>query len=99
MNPVNGLLRSRKALVGVITVLLDTVLPPVVIFFVGKYAPFYLEDAKVVMIALAGLWTAIGGLLIGAIAYEDGKAKAAGAHPSQYYLKPPLDVPESDNME
>ena len=99
MNPVNGLLRSRKALVGVITVLLDTVLPPVVIFFVGKYAPFYLEDAKVIMIALAGLWTAIGGLLIGAIAYEDGKAKAAGVHPSQYYQKPRLDVPESDNME
>ena len=91
MNPVNGLLNSRKFWVAMFDLVVSLVL-----YFGGKYAdPSVAED----MIFLIGAIQPVFLLVIGGIAYEDGKAKAAGAHPSQFYQKPRLDVPESDNME
>ena len=91
MNPVNGLLNSRKFWVAMFDLIVSLVL-----YFGGKYAhPSVAED----MIFLIGAIQPVFLLVIGGIAYEDGKAKAAGVHPSQYYLKPPLDVPEHDSME
>ena len=96
MGPIQGLRQSRKAVVGLVVGLID-LLTPLVLFFVGKYAPFYLEDAKIVMVFVAGAVTLVGGVLIGAIAYEDGQAKRVGAHFTQTFTKPHIE-PESEEM-
>jgi len=91
MNPIRGLFNSRKFYV----LLMDTIVS-LIIYFVGKYAvPSVADDVLFFIGALQPVFLA----LIGGIAYEDGKAKAAGVHPSQYYLKPPPNVPEHDAME
>lgn len=69
-------------MVALVVGILD-VLAPLVFFFVGKYAPAYLEDSKVIMAAVVGCVTLIGAALIGGIAYEDGQEKANGTHATQ----------------
>ena len=70
MNPVAGLLRSRKFLL----LCLDTVLS-MALFFVGKYAtPELAEDVKFVIAAYQPVFVAI----IVAISVEDAAAKRAG---------------------
>jgi hypothetical protein len=70
MNPLAGLLRSRKFWLLV----LDTAIS-LILYFVGKYAPAgVFEDVKVIILALQPVFIVI----IGAIAYEDGQLKRAG---------------------
>ncbi len=71
MSPVQALLKSRKFLV----LALDTVIS-LVLYFVTKYtAPSAVEDVKTVIVALQP----VALVLIGAIAYEDGKSMQAEA--------------------
>lgn len=73
MNPIAGLLRSRKFLLLVLDVIIQLVL-----YFVGKYAaPALAEDIVFVIGVQQPVWVA----LIAAIAYEDGQAKRAGNIP------------------
>ena len=70
MNPIAGLLRSRKFLLLV----LDTAIS-LVLYFVGKYAaPELAEDVKFVIAAYQPVFVAI----IIAISVEDAAAKRAG---------------------
>jgi len=70
MNPVSGLLRSRKFLLLV----LDTIIS-LVLFFVGKYAsPNLAEDIKFIIAAYQPVFVAI----IVAISVEDAAAKRSG---------------------
>lgn len=74
MNPLQGLLRSRKFLVAVLDSAVSAVL-----YFTGKYAaPVAFEDIKVIVVMIQPLALS----LIGAIAYEDAAAKRAGTHPN-----------------
>lgn len=84
MNPIVGLLKSRKFLVA----LLDLVVS-CVIYFGGKYlGASVFEDVKF----LIGATQVIAGILIAAIAYEDAALKSSGQHPlypsytERYYL-------------
>ena len=73
MNPISGLLRSRKFLL----LSLDTVIQ-LILYFVSKYAaPAMAEDIVFVIGVQQPVWVA----LIAAIAYEDGQAKRAGNGP------------------
>ena len=75
MNPFAGLVRSRKFWIAMFDLVVSLVL-----YFVGKYAaPTIADDVKIVI----GLIQPVFLLLIGGIAYEDGKAKAAGNHHAQ----------------
>ena len=91
MEPIRGLFNSRKFYV----LMLDTVVS-IITYFVGKYAiPSVADDVLFFIAAIQPVFLA----LIAGIAAEDSAAKLSGSHPSQYYLKPPLDVPEHDSME
>jgi len=71
MNPIQGLLRSRKFLL----LCLDTVIS-LVLFFVSKYAaPELAEDIKFVIAAYQPVFVS----LIVAISVEDAAAKRAGS--------------------
>ena len=75
MNPFSGLLRSRKFWLMILDLAVS-----MLTYFITKYAaPALADDALYVIAALQPVFVVI----IGAIAYEDGKAKAAGSHPSQ----------------
>jgi len=74
MNPISGLLHSRKFWVAVADLTVTLTL-----YFVGKYAPAYADDVKIVIAAIQPVFL----VLIGSIAYEDGAAKRAGNHASQ----------------
>ena len=90
MNPARGLFNSRKFWV----LMLDTVVS-LIAYFVGKYAiPSVADDVLYFIAALQPVFLA----LIAGIAAEDSAAKLSGSHPSQFYQKPRLDVPESDDM-
>lgn len=65
VGPLVGLLRSRKFLVALVTLITDVVI---------GYAP-ELEGVRAELIAV---FTFVGSLLVAAIAYEDGVAKANG---------------------
>lgn len=85
VNPIVGLLKSRKFLVA----LLDLVVS-CVIYFGGKYlGASVFEDVKF----LIGATQVIAGILIAAIAYEDAALKTAGLHPmfpsgyEKYYVE------------
>lgn len=67
LGPLLNLLRSRKFLVAVLTLVAD--------MLVAQFPA--LEPVRVEIITVL---TAIGSVLIGAIAFEDGKAKASGTH-------------------
>jgi len=70
MNPIAGLLRSRKFLV----LCLDTVISTA-LFFVGKYAtPELAEDVNFLIASLQPVAVAI----IASIALEDAAAKRSG---------------------
>lgn len=62
--PLLALLRSRKFIVAVITVLLDVLIA-------------YLPSLEPVRSELLTVFTLIGSVLVGSIAYEDGKANGA----------------------
>lgn len=66
---MKGLLQSRKFWLLV----LDTVIV-LVLYFIGKYAPIAYDDVNTVILALQPVFVVV----IGGIAYEDGKAKGAG---------------------
>jgi len=68
MGPIKGLFQSRKFWVFLSTAGVDLVL-----YFVAKYAAWAVDDVTV----LIGFITALGGVLIGAISYEDGQMKRA----------------------
>ena len=75
MNPMQGLLRSRKFLVLVLDVVISLLL-----YFGSKYAaPAVLDDMTFVIAVLQP----VALFLIGAIAYEDGQAKRFGTHYTQ----------------
>jgi len=70
LNPVSGLLRSRKFLL----LCLDTIIS-LILFFVGKYAtPNLAEDVNFIIAAYQPVFVAI----IVAISVEDAAAKRAG---------------------
>jgi TRAP-type C4-dicarboxylate transport system permease small subunit len=70
MNPIVGLLRSRKALVALVDLLTS-----IILYFVGKYAlPSVAEDINF----LIGVLQVPVGILIAAIAYEDAALKQVG---------------------
>lgn len=107
MGPVAGLRQSRKATVALIVGLIDLA-TPLILFFVGKYQPAYIEDAKAVLLFAAGAVTLLGTAVIGGIAYEDGQEKKNGTHYSQHrrqaealdlYADPAQPWPESVGME
>ena len=72
---MGNLLKSRKFWL----LILDTAIS-LVGFFLTKYASPESLDAALVVI---GLLQPVFVMVIGAIAYEDGQALAAGSHPSQ----------------
>lgn len=75
MNPFSGLLRSRKFWL----LMLDMGVS-LATYFITKYAaPGLADDALIVIGTVQPAFVVI----IGAIAYEDGKAKEAGNHISQ----------------
>ena len=75
MNPFAGLLRSRKFWL----LMLDMGIS-LATYFITKYAaPALADDALFVIGSIQPAFVVI----IGAIAYEDGKAKEAGNHISQ----------------
>lgn len=61
--PLLGLLRSRKFIVAVVTLVVDVLLA-------------YLPQLEPVRVELMTVFTLVGSLLMAAIAYEDGQAKA-----------------------
>ncbi len=65
IGPLLELLRSRKFMAALITLVVDLII---------AYAPA-LEPVRGELITV---FTLIGGLLVAAIAYEDGQAKGAG---------------------
>lgn len=65
VGPLVGLLRSRKFMAALMTLTVDIII---------AYAPA-LEPVRGELITV---FTLIGGLLVAAIAYEDGQAKGAG---------------------
>lgn len=67
--PLVNILKSRKVIVGAITFLVDVLI---------AYLPA-LNSSEDVLIAA---FTALALAIIGGIAYEDGKAKAAGIFPA-----------------
>jgi len=70
MNPIKALFRSRKFLLLLLDVAINTV-----VYFVGKYAsPAIAEDVLFMIGIQQPVWVAV----IVAIGYEDGQAKAAG---------------------
>lgn len=69
MSPLVLLLRSRKFLLLVLDVLVSTIL-----YVVAQFFP----QAEVHVLWFIGLYQPIFIMLIGTIAYEDGKAKSAG---------------------
>lgn len=75
MNPISGLLRSRKFLTAIFDLVVSLIL-----YFVGKYAaPAMADDITYIIAAIQPVFL----LVIGGIAYEDGQAKKAGNHISQ----------------
>ena len=66
-NPFSSLLHSRKFWLGMFDLICS-----LAIFFVGKYALGALEDVKFVILAIQPIFL----LLIGSIAYQNGKAIA-----------------------
>jgi uncharacterized membrane protein len=66
IGPLLGLLRSRKFMVALVTIILDVVVA-------------YLPELEAVRAELLAIFTFVGSLLVAAIAYEDGQAKANGA--------------------
>lgn len=65
IGPLVALLRSRKFLVALVTLILDVVIA-------------YLPDLEAVRTELLSIFTLIGSLLVAAIAYEDAQMKANG---------------------
>ena len=65
VGPILNLLRSRKFMVALMTLTIDVLV---------AYVPA-LEPARAELLTV---FTLIGSLLVAAIAYEDGKAKANG---------------------
>lgn len=79
MNPVTGLLSSRKFLLMLLDVVVSSVL-----FFSTKYAtPDALDNVKFLIAALQPVFVTV----IASIAHEDGKAIAAGLK-APYGAKP-----------
>ena len=75
MNPFAGLLRSRKFWLLTLDIVVS-----MATYFITKYAaPGLADDALFVIASVQPVFVVI----IGAIAYEDGKAKEAGNHISQ----------------
>ena len=68
MNPIKGLLRSRKFLL----LLLDAFVS-LLLYFIGKYAPAAIEDVKFSVLVIQPVFVAI----IIAIAWEDSAQKGA----------------------
>lgn len=64
LGPLLSLLRSRKFMVGVITLVADMIV---------AQAP----DLQPIRTEIVAVLTVLGGILISAIAYEDGKEKSA----------------------
>jgi hypothetical protein len=65
IGPLLGLLRSRKFLVAVATLVIDVLI---------AYAP----ELEAIRAELLAIFTFVGAWLVAAIAYEDGKAAEAG---------------------
>ena len=68
----HGLLRSRKFWIAV----LDAVVSSITVLATALLSP---EQVDMVLL-LVGIWQPVFVALIAGIAYEDGKAKAAGRH-------------------
>jgi hypothetical protein len=62
LDPLIALLRSRKFMIGVMTLVVDLLIA-------------YLPALEPVRAELLTVFTLVGSVLIGAIAYEDGKEK------------------------
>ena len=65
LDPLLNLLRSRKFMVALLTLLVDVIVVVV-------------PDLEPVSSELLAVFTVIGSLLVAAIAYEDGKGKENG---------------------
>jgi len=65
IGPLVNLLRSRKFIVAVVTLAVDVLAA-------------YLPQLEPVRTELMAVFTLVGSLLVAAIAYEDGQAKANG---------------------
>ena len=63
IGPIIALLRSRKFLIAAVTLIVDIVIAA---------AP----EFEAIRVELMSVFTVIGGMLISAIAYEDGQAKS-----------------------
>ena len=75
MNPLAGLLRSRKTMIALFDIIVS-----VLLYFTGRYlAPELAEDINVLIAAVQAVFV----IWIGGIAYEDGQSKRAGNHASQ----------------
>jgi len=75
VNPIAGLLHSRKFLL----LILDTIIS-LTLYFVGKYAaPSLAEDVKFIVAAYQPVFIAV----IAGIALEDAAAKRSGRLPYQ----------------
>lgn len=66
IDPLLNLLRSRKFLIAVFTLVIDVLVA-------------YVPEFEAVRTELLTIFTLIGSLVIAAIAHEDGKAKANGS--------------------
>jgi uncharacterized membrane protein len=76
MNPFKALLRSRKFWLAV----MDAAVSTLAIVLAWWLSP----DKVTQVLTLIGLWQPVVIVVIGAIAYEDGKAFDNQAHLSQY---------------
>jgi hypothetical protein len=65
IDPLLNLLRSRKFLIAVFTLVIDVLVA-------------YVPEFEAVRTELLTIFTLVGSLVIAAIAHEDGKAKANG---------------------
>lgn len=65
---MSSLLKSRKFWLAMFDLVVSLVL-----FFVGKYANFVMEDVQAVIVAIQPVFV----ILIGAIAYEDGSGNTS----------------------
>ena len=75
MSPVKALFRSRKFVVALFDATVSLIL-----FFVGKYAGFAMEDVTRVILYIQVIF----GLVVAGIAFEDGMGKRAGNFPPRW---------------
>jgi hypothetical protein len=75
MNPMAGLVRSRKFWLAVLDAGVSTI---------SVVAAVFLSPEQVdKVLLLVGIWQPVFVAVIAGIAYEDGKEKQIGRHPSQ----------------